>query len=184
MSILELRKILKSKKPAFFRQDSKKRKRIGESWRRPKGIQSKMRLKKKGHPKPISSGYRSPKEVRGMHKKGLFPVRVMNPEQVSGIDSKNEGIIIGKGTGLREKIAILEEAAKKGIVVLNAKIEKLMQKQEERKKEMKQKEEKGKMPKKEARKKQEAKKAPEMTEEEKKKIEKEEKDKLLTKRDI
>ena len=41
--LLELRKKIKGKKPNFIRQDAHKHKRLARKWRKPKGIQSKMR---------------------------------------------------------------------------------------------------------------------------------------------
>ena len=62
---LEHRSVIKKKKPNFIRQDAHKKKRVGTSWRRAKGIQSKVRLNKRGYVKSVSQGYRSPKSVRG-----------------------------------------------------------------------------------------------------------------------
>ncbi len=189
MNDLELRKYQKSKRPAFFRQDAKKRKRLTLAWRRPKGIQSKQRLKRKGHPHPIEAGYRSPKSVRGADKSGLFPVMVAALSDIEAVNAKTQGIIIRKGVGLGKRMAILETAAKKGIKVLNVKMEKLVQKQEARKKASAEK--KGKRAaesetkaKRTPSKKTQEKKEDAMTEEEKKASEKEEKDKILTKRDL
>ena len=54
---------MKKKKPKFIRQDAHKKGRLAKKWRKPKGLQSKMRLCKKGYRKRISKGYKSPKEV-------------------------------------------------------------------------------------------------------------------------
>ncbi len=186
MGLLELRKAIKARKPEFKRQDSNKRKEVSDSWRRPKGIQSKMRLRKKGHPRAVEKGWRSPKDVRGLSKDGLRQILVTNAAQISVLDSKNDGAIIAKGVGLRKRLMIIEEAGKKGIKLLNANPEKIMRKEAERKEQKeksskkKAKQEKPRAPKKEK----EPKKEAEMTEEERKEAEKKEKDKVLTKRDI
>ena len=44
--MLELRKVMKKREPDFIRQESWRYVRVKESWRRPRGIDSKMRLKK------------------------------------------------------------------------------------------------------------------------------------------
>ena len=64
-NLLQLRKRIKAKKPNFVRQDSHKQKEVKKKWRKPKGMQSKMRLKKKGYRKSVSIGYGSPKKVNG-----------------------------------------------------------------------------------------------------------------------
>ena len=47
------------KKPRFRRQESWRYKRVGDTWRRPHGIDSKMRKKVKGWPPSPCPGYRS-----------------------------------------------------------------------------------------------------------------------------
>ena len=50
------------KKPKFRRQESWRYKRVTDRWRKPHGIDSKMRKKIKGWPASPTTGYRSPKE--------------------------------------------------------------------------------------------------------------------------
>jgi len=53
------------KKPKFFRQDLNKAKRVRRSsWRKPKGLQSKLRAQFRGRAKMPSTGYGSPKEFK------------------------------------------------------------------------------------------------------------------------
>ena len=53
---LKLRKLLKSKKPAFIRMDSWVKPSIKKSsWRRPKGLDNKIRLQRKGFPKIVKT---------------------------------------------------------------------------------------------------------------------------------
>ena len=52
--LLEFRKKIKAKKPNFIRQDAHKKGEIKKKWRRPKGLQSKMRLHKRGYRKSPS----------------------------------------------------------------------------------------------------------------------------------
>ena len=74
--LIILRKAMKAKKPSFIRQDSHKKKRVGLAWRKPKGLQSKMRLSIKGYRKTANPGYGSPKLVAGLSKEGLVKVNV------------------------------------------------------------------------------------------------------------
>ena len=58
---------IRTKKPGFERQESWRYKRLKPNWRRPKGIDNKMRRKIKGWPATVNVGYRGPKVVRGLH---------------------------------------------------------------------------------------------------------------------
>src|SRR3989344_3894619 len=69
--LLDIRKQMKLKKPDFIRQDIRKKARLKIKWRKPRGLDSKIRRKLNGRAKPVSQGYRSPKNVRGLHKRGL-----------------------------------------------------------------------------------------------------------------
>ena len=118
--LLELRKQIKKRKPNFLRQCSHKVIKISEAWRRPKGIQSKMRLKHRGKRRRPSLGYSSPKKVRGLNRDGFEEVRVLRVEDLEGIDSKTQMPIIAK-IGLKKKLMILEECKKRNLKVSNVK---------------------------------------------------------------
>ena len=183
--ILKLKKKAKGRRPNFIRQDFHK-KRLKKKWRRPKGLQSKVRLGFKGKPKKISSGFGSPKKVRGLHGSGLKPILIYSFKDIDKIKKENEGVIIGGSVGLKKRYEILKKLKEIGVKVLNIKdIEKYLKKFEddlnarkEKKKKLKEKKEK----KKEDKPKKEEKLAEKLTEEEKKEKDKKEKDKLLTKK--
>ena len=122
MDNLSLRKELKNKKPSFRRQDSHKKKRVSRTgYRRPKGLQSKVRLNKRGYVKKVRPGYGSPSDVKGMHPKGLFPFVVDNVNQLEAIDTTREGVVISSNVGVKKKLQIISEAISKKIVLLNVK---------------------------------------------------------------
>jgi large subunit ribosomal protein L32e len=76
--LLKLRAEIASRRPEFVRQESWRYKRLKPSWRKPKGIDSKMRLQVKGWPKIVKVGYRGPAAVRGLHPSGFRDVLVYN----------------------------------------------------------------------------------------------------------
>lgn len=188
--LLGLRKKMKAKKPKFIRQDAHKKGEISNKWRRPKGIQSKMRLKTKGYRRSPSKGYRSPVLVRGLHRTGVVPVRISSRKDLDKIGS-DEGVIINATVGLKKKIELVKYAKEKGIMALNIKdIDKYLEKVDEKLKKKKEKKEKKKETKekkekkeKAAKPKEEEKLAEKLTEEEQKDQEKKEKDKLLIKKE-
>ena len=120
-NLLDIRKRAKEKKPKFIRQDFHKKTRLKEKWRRPKGLHSKIRLKIKGKAKPVSSGYRSPKKVRGMHKTGLEEKMITSIKDLETLDFKKHGLIISSSLGNKKKIIILKKAKELGLNVMNIK---------------------------------------------------------------
>jgi len=118
---LRLRERVKKKKPEFVRQESWKYMRLKENWRRPHGLDNKVRKKIKGWPPPVDPGYRGPKVARGLHPSGYEEVLVYNSDRLGEIDSKTQAIRISHTVGKRKRIRILTEARRKKITVLNIK---------------------------------------------------------------
>lgn len=118
-TIVEIRNKLKAKKPTFTRQDAHKKKRVGTGWRKPKGRQSKMRLHKKSYARGRSSGYGSPVAARGLSHEGLKQIVVAKVADFSGLDAKNDGIIIARTTGNRRKAELIDYATKNSFTLLN-----------------------------------------------------------------
>ena len=117
--LLELRKKIKSKKPDFIRYESWRYKRVKPNWRKPKGIDSKVREKRKGWIKIPDIGYRSPKVVRGLHPSGFEEVLVYRPEDLEKLDPTKHAVRIAHTVGTRKRLAILEKAEELELVVLN-----------------------------------------------------------------
>jgi large subunit ribosomal protein L32e len=107
------------KKPKFRRQESWRYKRVGDVWRKPHGIDSKMRKKVKGWPVSPTTGYRSPKKTRGLHPSGFVETRVQSVEDLGGIDPELQAIRIARTVGGRKRVEIIALAEEKGIHVLN-----------------------------------------------------------------
>ena len=116
---LALRKRIKSKKPRFRRQESWRYKRVSEVWRKPDGIDSKMRRKKKGWPKSVEVGYRGPKAARGLHPSGYAEVLIRTVDDVEKVDPKAQAIRIAHTVGARKRIEITARAREKDIRILN-----------------------------------------------------------------
>lgn len=110
---------IKHKKPKFRRQESWRYKRVTDRWRRPHGIDSKMRKKIKGWPASPTTGYRSPKKTRGLHPSGFLEIRVQTIEDMLGIDPEIQAIRIARTVGERKRVQILAIASERGVHVLN-----------------------------------------------------------------
>jgi large subunit ribosomal protein L32e len=118
---LKLRSRIRQRKPKFVRSESWRYVRIKENWRRPRGLDHKMRLKYDGWPPSASIGYKGPKATRGLHPSGNREVLVYNVEGLRGIDPKTQVVRIAHTVGKRKKTRILTEAKKKKLTVLNLK---------------------------------------------------------------
>lgn len=116
---LALRKRLKSKKPKFRRQESWRYKRVSEIWRKPRGMDSKMRKKKKGWPKSVEIGYRGPKAARGLHPSGYIEVLIHTVDDVEKVNPKTQAIRIAHTVGARKRIEITARSGEMDIHVLN-----------------------------------------------------------------
>lgn len=131
------RERIKDKRPDFRRQESWRYKRVEESWRRPRGIDSKMRKKKKGWPRSVEVGYRSPKKTRNLHPSGYVEALIYNVDDVEEVDSKTQAIRIAHTVGMRKRVEISARAEERGIRVLNPRETKELEEVEEEPKEKK-----------------------------------------------
>ena len=133
---LKVRERVKNKKPKFRRQESWRYKRLKEGWRKPRGIDSKMRKKVKGWPKSAKVGYRGPKESRGLHPSGYVEVLVQNVDEVDQIDPETQAARIAHAVGARKRVDISARAKEMGIHIINPKeVEELREEMEEEKEE-------------------------------------------------
>ena len=114
---LDLKKTRKL--PKFRRQEWFRYKRLGEKWRRPKGLHSKMRKHLKYRPPVVRVGYRTPVEVRGLHPSGFSEVMVYNVSQIKDVNPEREAVRIGRTVGTRKRMEIIEKADALNIRVLN-----------------------------------------------------------------
>lgn len=130
--LLTVRKSIKARKPAFVQQDYHKKRRLSRKWKRPTGIQSKMRHQFKGYARRVKQGWRSPVEIRGYHRLGLEPVIIFNVKELDAVKS-NQGIIVSATVGSKKKLIIMEKAAEKKIAILNMKPDDFKKRLEEKK---------------------------------------------------
>ncbi|MDH7508246.1 MAG: 50S ribosomal protein L32e [Methanomassiliicoccales archaeon] len=117
--LLALRRKISERRPTFLRQEWFRYKRLGEKWRKPRGLHSKMRRHYKYRSPVVSIGYRGPKKVRGLHPSGFEEVMVYNPSQLEGIDPKRQAVRIGSTVGYKKRMEIESKADQLGIRILN-----------------------------------------------------------------
>ena len=119
--LLKIKKEMKKKMPEFIRSDYHKKKKLHHAkWRRPRGITNKMRLQHKGHRVVVKKGYRTPAEIRGVMQDGKSIVVVSNVNDLAKV-GKDEKAAIAKTVGTRKRIAIIDEAKKLKVQIINYK---------------------------------------------------------------
>ena len=103
----------------FRRVEQWRYKKLADSWRRPRGKHSKVR--KYLGPKlsrPLI-GYKKKAGDRGLHPSGYREVLVTNLSELGGLDKKTQAVRISRTIGGRKRGAILEEAEKLKLKILN-----------------------------------------------------------------
>jgi large subunit ribosomal protein L32e len=119
--VQERLKELKKKLPTFRgrfgkKNIRKKSKAKWDKWRKPRSIDLDRGLQHGYRPK---IGYRTEKEIRGMHPSGYEEVRIENLNSLKTVDPKTQAIRISATVGKRKRNEIVTEANKKGIWVIN-----------------------------------------------------------------
>lgn len=119
--LLRLRRELDKHRPLFVRQAAHRYYRIGrdESWRRPRGLQSKQRRHYGYRSVIVRVGYRSPAKTRGLVPSGFRPIIVRTTADIEKLDAARDAAIIARTVGTRRRLTLEETARRLGIHVLN-----------------------------------------------------------------
>ena len=117
---LSFRAKQKKKQPAFRIQEWYRYKRLSmSSWRKPSGLQSKVRLNRKYRPPMARIGYRKISSVRGLHPSGFEEVMVHKSSDLDGLDPETQAVRIGARVGNRKRLDIHDRANSLGLRILN-----------------------------------------------------------------
>lgn len=117
--LMELRKRMNKKRPSFRRVESWRYKRVKDSWRKARGIDSKTRKKKKSGVKSPTVGYRSPKKVRGLHPSGYIEARVTTIQELNNLNKNQHAIKISGKLGAKKRLTLIDFCQKRGFKILN-----------------------------------------------------------------
>ena len=106
-------------RPRFVRPESWRYDKLSEEWRKPKGLDNKVRRQDKGWPALVRIGYRGPPESRGLHPSGHFEKLVYRPEDLEGLVPGRDVARMGRTVGSKKRAAILQRANELGLRILN-----------------------------------------------------------------
>jgi len=119
LELLELRRSVAEARPRFVRPESWRYVRLHPEWRKPKGLDNKIRKSFKGYPKRVKIGYGGPAKARGYHPSGHLDVLVHNPAQLDELIPERDAVRIGRRVGAKKRAEILKRATELGLRVLN-----------------------------------------------------------------
>ncbi len=117
--LLRVRRRQKARKPEFGRYEAHKKLRLRDkSWRRPRGMDNKMRKRIAGKT-PVLVGFGTPRAVRGLHPSGFQEVLVRTISELSEVNPETQAVRIASAVGLKKRLAIEDKAKEMGIRILN-----------------------------------------------------------------
>jgi len=111
--------VRKRRKPKFERYGWRSKKKLSKSWRRPRGLDNKLREHIAAKGAWVKVGYRRKREERGLHPSGFREVLVYNPRELANLMPDEVAVRIASGVGGRKREQIESEAASIGLRVLN-----------------------------------------------------------------
>lgn len=107
------------KHPKFQRQNRAVNKRIKDAWRRPRGIDNKLRIKLKWAGNLPAIGYQGAKATRHLHPCGLPEKIVCNEKELLSLKGKKIAARISATVGAKKREAMKKAASEAKIKILN-----------------------------------------------------------------
>ena len=117
--LMKVRSRINKRRPHFKQFESWRFVRVKDHWRKPQGIDNKMRFNLKGWPRSVTVGWRGPAEVRGLHPSGVEEVMVWNTVDLDNVNPSTQAARIGGTVGGRKREAIKAKAEELKIRILN-----------------------------------------------------------------
>ncbi len=117
--LLKKKNELARKRVEFHRKEWHRYKKLGDSWRKPRGKHSKLREQIDTRIPIVDAGFRGPRSVRGLHPSGFREVLVHTPGDLDKIDASRSAARIGSTVGSRKREIIEKRAQELNIRVLN-----------------------------------------------------------------
>mmetsp|Transcript_19564 Transcript_19564/g.45747 ORF Transcript_19564/g.45747 Transcript_19564/m.45747 type:complete len:136 (-) Transcript_19564:70-477(-) len=115
------RNIIKKRTKKFIRHQSDRFDRVSESWRRPKGIDSRVRRRFRGNRRLVNIGYGNNKKTRGLLPSGFRKFRVNNVNELELLLMHNRVFAaeVAHNVSKANRKIILQRAAELNVKVIN-----------------------------------------------------------------
>jgi large subunit ribosomal protein L32e len=119
--LLSERRQQSQRRPLFVRQAAHRYYAIGRwnTWRRPRGQQSKQRRHYGYRPTVVSIGFGSPRATRDLTPSGFQPIVVRTTRDLESIDAARQAALVARTVGTRKRLLLEEAARRRGVHVLN-----------------------------------------------------------------
>ncbi|MFA5394880.1 MAG: 50S ribosomal protein L32e [Methanomicrobiales archaeon] len=114
-------RIRNGKRVSFTRQCLSQKKKLDDVWRRPRGLQSKLRKQIRAKGRLPGPGFGSPVAIRGLHPSGYEEVLVFAPADLEGLNPETQAIRVGATVGNKKREVIQNKALTLGLKVINPK---------------------------------------------------------------
>ena len=101
----------------FIKHDARKLRRVGSSWRLPRGKKNRDKRQHKGHRKLPQEGFMRPKDKR-YKIAGKVPILVQSINDISQLDQNNI-VILSSSLSKKKKDVIFRKCQERNIRVLN-----------------------------------------------------------------
>lgn len=114
-------KIIKKRSKSFIRHQSDRFKSVKPSWRKPKGIDNRVRRRFKGQLLMPKIGYGSSNSTKFMMPNGLRKVTISNVKELEMLTMKNSSIAaeIAHNVSAKSRVTILKRAKQLSIKITN-----------------------------------------------------------------
>ncbi len=115
-----LRRKIRRRKPRFINLARWWHDGSVKSWRRPRGIDNKQRLRLKSRPRLPGVGYKNPEAIRGLHPSGFRWTIVHNVGELRKAKEEGYGMVyIGATVGKRKRVVLQKAAEEMGVRIAN-----------------------------------------------------------------
>eukprot|EP01126_Amoeba_proteus_P031988 TRINITY_DN3127_c0_g1_i2.p1 TRINITY_DN3127_c0_g1~~TRINITY_DN3127_c0_g1_i2.p1 ORF type:complete len:155 (+),score=20.36 TRINITY_DN3127_c0_g1_i2:72-467(+) len=113
--------IVKKKRTPFIRHHAERHKRLGMTWRSPKGIDNRMRRRFKGTRPNVKIGYGSDKKTKFLRPNHFYTFVVHNPAELEVLlmHNKTHAAEIAHAVSFKTRKAIIQRASQLDIKVTN-----------------------------------------------------------------